>query len=99
MTNSSLNELSLGGVCALIIENSIRLQRKITSCYPSLMKCWNGLQSTLSFVSLMVILGVIKSQSTLMTKVRPLLHARMELTHTDECRSGYAMPRLPSNGA
>jgi hypothetical protein len=73
--------------------------KKDHSRYPSLMKCWNSLQTTLSFVSLMVILAIIKSQSTPMTKVRPLLHAHMERTHTDECRSGYAMPRLPSNGA
>jgi hypothetical protein len=55
------HELSLGGVCALTIENSTRLQRKTTSHYPSLMKCWNGLQSTLSFVSLMAILDITKS--------------------------------------
>jgi hypothetical protein len=97
--NSFLNEPSLGGACALITENSTRLQRKITSRYPSLMKCWNGLQITLSIVSLMVILVIIKSQSTLMTKVRPPLHARMELMHTDECRSDCAMLQLPSNGA
>jgi hypothetical protein len=29
--------------------------------YPSLMKCWNGLQITLSFVSLMDIPGITKS--------------------------------------
>ena len=32
--NSSLNELSLGGVCVLTIKNSTRLQRKITFRYP-----------------------------------------------------------------
>ena len=97
--NSSLNELSEGGVCVLTIENSTRLQRKITSRQPSLMKCWNGLQTTLSFVSLMVILDIIKSQSTQMTKTRLPLHARMELMHTDECRSDCAMLQLLSNGA
>jgi hypothetical protein len=97
--NSSLNELSLGGVCVLTIENSTRLQRKITFRYPSLMKCWNGLQTTLSFVSLMVILDITKSQSTQMTKKRLPLHARMELMHTDECRSDCAMLQLLSNGA
>ena len=97
--NSSLNELSLGGVCVLTIENSIRLQRKITFRYPSLMKCWNGLQTTLSFVSLMVILDITKSQSTEMTKKRLPLHARMELMHIDECRSDCAMLQLLSNGA
>jgi len=62
--NSSLNELSLGGVCVLTIENSTRPQRKITFRYPSLIKCWNGLQTTLSLVSLMVILEITQSQST-----------------------------------
>jgi hypothetical protein len=63
------------------------------------MKCWNGLQTTLSFVSLMGIPDITKSLSTQMTKVRPLLHACMKLMHTDECRSGYAMLQLLSNGA
>jgi hypothetical protein len=63
------------------------------------MKCWNSLQSTLSFVFLMGISDIIKSQSTLMTKVRPLSHAQMELTHTDECRSDYVMLQLLSNSA
>jgi hypothetical protein len=63
------------------------------------MKCWNGLQTTLSFVSLMVILDITKSQSTQMTKKRLPLHARMELMHTDECRSDCAMLQLLSNGA
>jgi hypothetical protein len=63
------------------------------------MKYWNGLQTTLSFVSLMGIPDITKSQSTPMTKVRPLSHPRMELTHTDECRSNCAMPQLLSNGA
>jgi len=97
--NSSLNELSLGGVCVLSIENSTRLQRKITFRYPSLMKCWNGLQTTLSSISLMVIVDITKSQSTQMTKKRLLLHARMELMHTDECRSDFAMLQLLSNSA
>ena len=97
--NSSLNELSLGGVCVWTIKNSTRLQRKITFCYPSLMKCWNGLQSTLSSVSLMVILDITKSQSTQMTKKRLALHARMELMHTDECHTDCAMLQLLSNGA
>jgi hypothetical protein len=70
-----------------------------TSCYPSLMKCWNGLQTTLSFVSLMGIPDITKFQSTPMTKVRPLSHPRMELTHTNECRSDCAMLQLLSNGA
>jgi len=47
----------------------------------------------------MVILDIAKSRSTLMTKVRLLSPAHMELTHTDERRSGYAMLQLPSNGA
>jgi len=63
------------------------------------MKCWNSLQSTLSFVSLMGILDITKSRSTLMTKVRPLSHAHMELTLTDECHSCYAMLQLFFNGA
>jgi hypothetical protein len=63
------------------------------------MKCWNGFQTTLSFVSLMGILDITKSQSTPMTKVRPLSHARMDLTHTDECRSDCVMLQLLSNGA
>jgi len=46
--------------------------------YPSLMKCWNGLQTTLSFVSLMVILDITKSQSSQMTKKILPLHAHME---------------------
>ena len=97
--NSSLNKLSLGGVCVWTIENSTRLQRNITFGYPSLMKCWNSLQTTLSSVSLMVILDITKSQSTQMTKKRLPLHARMELMHTDECRSDCAMLQLLSNGA
>jgi hypothetical protein len=52
-----------------------------------------------SFVSLMGISDITKSQSTPMTKVRPLSHARMELTHTDECRSDCVMLQLLSNGA
>jgi len=95
----SLNELSLGGVCVLTIENSIRLHRNITFCYPSLMKCWNGLQTTLSFVSLMVILDITKSQSSQMTKKRLPLHAPIELMHIDECRSDCAVLQLLSNGA
>jgi hypothetical protein len=63
------------------------------------MKCWNGLQSTLSFIFLMGIPDIIKSRSTLMTKVRPLSHASMELTHNNECRSDYVMLQLLSNGA
>jgi hypothetical protein len=51
------------------------------------------------FVSLMVILDITKSQSTLMTKVRPFSHAHMELTHTDECHSDCVMLQLLSNGA
>jgi hypothetical protein len=61
------------------------------------MKCWNSLQSTLSSVFLMGIPDIIKSRSTLMTKVRPLSHARMELMHTDECRSDYVMLQLLFN--
>ena len=38
-----------------------RQQRKITSRYPSSMRCWNGLQSILSSVSLMGIQVIIKS--------------------------------------
>jgi hypothetical protein len=97
--NSSLNELSLGGICALTIENSTRLQRKTTSHYPSLMKCWNDFQTTFSFVSLMAILDITKSQSTQMIKIRLLSHAHMELMHTDECHLGYAMLQLLSNSA
>jgi len=97
--NSSLNELSPGGVCALTTESSTRPQRKIISHYPSLMKCWSGSQITLSFVSLMGILDIIKSRSTPMTKVRLLSHAPMELMHTDECHSGYVMLQLLFNGA
>jgi len=63
------------------------------------MKCWNDLQTTFSFVSLMVILDITKSQSTQMTKKRLPLHARMELMHTDECRLDCAMLQLLSNGA
>jgi hypothetical protein len=51
------------------------------------------------FVFFMGILDIIKSWSTLTTKVRPLSHARMELTHTDECRSDYVMLQLLSNSA
>ena len=97
--NSFLSELSLGGICALITVNLTRLQRKITSCYPSLMRCWNGLQNILSSVSLMGTPGIIKSQSTQMTKVRLLSHAHVELMHTDECRSGCAVLQLLSNDA
>jgi len=88
---NSLNELSLGGVCVLTIENSTKLQRKITFRYPSLMKCWNGLQPTLPSISSMVILDITKSQSTQMTKKRLPLHACMELMHADECRLDCAM--------
>jgi hypothetical protein len=42
---------------------------------------------------------IIKSWSAPMTKVRPHSHARMEPTHTDMCRLGYAMLQLPSNSA
>jgi hypothetical protein len=42
---------------------------------------------------------ITKSQSTLMTKVRPLSHARMELMHTDELRLDCVMLQLLSNGA
>ena len=59
--------------CALITKNLTRQQRKITSCYPSSMRCWNGLQSILSFVSLMGIMAIIKSRSILMTKAKLLL--------------------------
>ena len=97
--NSFLNDLSPGEVCALTTENSTRPQRKITCCYPSLMKCWNSSQITPSIDSLMGIPDIIKSQSTPMTKVRLLSHAPMELTHTDECRSGYVMLQLLFNGA
>jgi len=41
----------------------------------------------------------IKSRSIPTTKVRLHFHARMELTHTDSCHSGYAMLQLPSNSA
>jgi hypothetical protein len=91
--------LSLGGVCALTIKNSTRLQRKTTFRYPSLMKYWNGLQSTLSFVFLMVILDITISRSTQMIKIRLLSHAHMELMHTDDCLSGCAMLQLLSNSA
>jgi hypothetical protein len=47
----------------------------------------------------MGISDITKSQSTLMTKVRPLSHARLELTHTDECPLDCAMLQLLSNGA
>jgi hypothetical protein len=36
----------------------------------------------------MGILGIMKSQSTQMTKVRLLSHAHMELMHTDKCFFG-----------
>jgi hypothetical protein len=88
--NSFLSALSLGGICALTTENLTRPQRKITFHYPSSMRCWDGLQITLSIVSLMGIPDIIKSQSTLTTKIRQLSHARMELMHTDECRLGCA---------
>jgi hypothetical protein len=42
----------------------------------------------------MVILDITKSQSTPMTKVRPLLLAHMKLMHTDECRLDYVMLQL-----
>jgi hypothetical protein len=42
---------------------------------------------------------ITKSRSILMTKVRPLSHARMELTLTDECHSDYVMLQHLSNGA
>jgi hypothetical protein len=83
----------------MTIKNSTRLQRKTTSRYPSLIKCWNGLQTTLSFVSLMAILDITKSRSTQMIKIRLLSHAHMELMHTDKYHLGYAMLQLLSNGA
>jgi hypothetical protein len=97
--NSLLSALLLGGVSALTTRNLTRPQRTITFRYLSSMRCWNGLQITLSIVSLMGIPDIMKSRSTLTTKIRQLSHARMELMHTDECRSGCAMFQLLFNGA
>ena len=63
----------------MITENLTKQQRKITSHYPSSMRCWNSLQSILSFVSLMGILAIIKSRSIPMTKAKLLLLVPMEL--------------------
>ena len=71
-------------------KNLTRKQRKITSHYPSSMRCWNGLQSILSFVSLMGILAIIKSRSILMTKAKLLLLVPMEHMLIAECVSDYA---------
>jgi hypothetical protein len=46
----SHNELSQGGECVSITESSTQQQRKITFHCPSLMKCWSGWQSILSFI-------------------------------------------------
>jgi hypothetical protein len=47
----------------------------------------------------MVILDITKSQSTPMTKVRPLSLAHMELMHTNECHLDNVKLQLLSNGA
>jgi hypothetical protein len=54
----------IGWQMCIVIKNLTRLQRKITSHYPSLTRCWNSLQSTPSFVSLMGIPDINKSRST-----------------------------------
>ena len=74
----SLNISLLDGGCALTIGNSTRQQRRIISHFSLLMKCWNDLQTILSFVSLMGILVITNSPSTPMIKARPLSHAPME---------------------
>jgi hypothetical protein len=79
-------------------ENLIRQQRKITFRYPSLMRCWNGLQSILSFISLMGILAIIKSRSILMTKAKLLSLAPIELMLIVGCPLDYAMLQLRSKG-
>jgi hypothetical protein len=55
------------------------------------MRCWNGLQSILSFVSLMGILAIIKSRSILMTKAKLLLLAPTEHMVIEGCLFGCAM--------
>jgi hypothetical protein len=71
----------------------------ITFRCPSLMKCWNGLQTIPSFVSLMGNMVIIKSPSILMIKARPLSHALMEPTPIVGCRSGCVMHLLRFKGA
>jgi hypothetical protein len=63
------------------------------------MRCWNGLQSILSFVSLMGILAIIKSRSILMTKAKLHLLVPMEPMLIAGCLSDYATLWLRSKGA
>jgi hypothetical protein len=97
--NLSHNELSRGGECVSITESSTWQQRKNTFHYPSLMKCWSGWQSIISFIFSMGIRGIIRFLSTPMIKARQHLHARMEHTHIIECHSSCVMRPLHSNGA
>jgi hypothetical protein len=87
------------GRCVLITKNLTRKQRKITSRYPSSMRCWNGLQSILSFVFLIGILVITKSRSIMMTKVKLLLLVPMELMLIVGCPSDCATLQLYSKGA
>jgi hypothetical protein len=76
--------------------NLTRRQRKITSRYPSSMRCWKSLQSILSSVFLMGIQVIIKFRSILMTKAKLLLLVPMKLMLIEGCLLDCATLQLRS---
>jgi hypothetical protein len=66
---------------------------------PFIMKCWSTWQIILCFVFLIGIRDIIKSQSFLMTKAKPLLLVPIELMLISGCPSNYAMHQLHSKDA
>src|SRR6185312_10501276 len=85
--------------CVSITGCLTRPPGKITSLFPSSMRCLNGGQNTHTFATSMDTLVIIRFLSTLMTRARLPSPAPMVHLHIGECHLVYAMHQFHSKGA